>query len=152
MSFKMRLLFAGARVYWHIFQPINFGVQLMLIQDGQIVLVRHSYKPGWYFPGGGVKRKETVEMAGRREAREEVGGTLGRLHLVGIYANLHGPTSDHITVFRCHDFALNGQSDAEIAEVKRFALEELPPDVNPGVRRRIAAYRQGIREPEMADW
>jgi 8-oxo-dGTP pyrophosphatase MutT (NUDIX family) len=152
MSLRMRLLFAGAKVYWRIFQPLNFGVQLMLIRDEKIVLVRHSYKPGWYFPGGGVKKKETVEMAARREAMEEVGGTLGELHLFGIYANLHGPTSDHITVLRCHDFTLNGQSDAEIDEVKWFPLDQLPPDLNLGARRRIAAYQQGDHWPELADW
>ena len=49
----MNLLFAGAKLYWRIFRPINFAVQAMLIRDEQVVLVRHSYKPGWFFPGGG---------------------------------------------------------------------------------------------------
>lgn len=148
----MRLLFAGAKIYWHIFKPIHLGVQLMLIRDEQVVLVRHSYKSGWYFPGGGVKKRETVEMAARREAMEEVGGTLGKLHLFGIYANLRGPTSDHITVLLCHDFDLNGNSDDEIAEVRFFPLGQLPPDIGLGTKRRIAAYRQGDHQPEFGDW
>lgn len=148
----MRLLFNGARVYWRIFQPINFGVRVMLIREGQVVLIRHSYKAGWYFPGGGIKRRESVETAVRREAMEEVGGTLGELQLVGLYANLYGPLSDHITLFECHDFELNGQSDEEIAEVKFFPLDQLPADLNRGARRRIEEYLNGGQRAAFGDW
>lgn len=152
MSLKMNLLFAGAKIYWHIFKPINLGAQVMLIRDGQVVLVRHTYKPGWTFPGGGVKKKESVETAVRREAMEEVGGTLGELQLVGIYANLHGPTSDHITLFRCHDFELNGQSDDEIARVQFFPLDQLPVDIGRGTRRRIEEYLDGRQPLAYGNW
>lgn len=152
MSLKINLLYAGAKVYWYLFKPINFGVQVMLIRDGQVVLVRHSYKPGWYFPGGGVKKKETVETAVRREALEEVGATLGEVQLVGLFANLHGSTSDHITLFFCPDFELNGQSDNEIAEVKFFPLDQLPNDTAPGTRRRVREYLNGGQPPAFGDW
>ena len=152
MSLKMKLIFAGAKVYWHIFKPINFGAQVMLIRDGQVVLVSHTYKSGWSFPGGGVKRNESVETAVRREAMEEVGGTLGDLQLVGIYANLHGPTSDHITLFRCHDFELNGQSDDEIDQVQIFPLDQLPQGISYGTRRRIEEYLDGSQPLAFGDW
>lgn len=148
----MKLLFAGAKVYWHIFQPVNFGVQVMLIRDGQVVLVRHTYKTGWYFPGGGVKRKESVETAVRREAMEETGATLGELQLVGLYANLRGPVSNHITLFTGHDFELNGISDDEIAEVKFFPLDQLPEDIGWGTRRRIEEYVNGGQRPAFGEW
>jgi 8-oxo-dGTP pyrophosphatase MutT (NUDIX family) len=148
----MNLLFAGAKVYWHIFRPVNFGVQVMLIRDGQVVLVRHTYKPGWYFPGGGVKRKESVETAVRREALEETGAILGELQLVGLYANLHGPVSNHITLFACHDFELNGNSDDEIAEVKFFPLDQLPEDIGRGTRCRIEEYLNGGQRPAFGEW
>lgn len=148
----MRLLFAGAKIYWRIFQPINVGAQVMLVRDGQVALVRHSYKPGWYFPGGGVKRKESVATAVRREAMEEVGGTLGALQLIGIYANLRGPTSDHITLFLCHNFELNGKSDDEIAEVRFFPLDQLPEAIGSGTGRRIEEYLNGGQQPAFGDW
>ena len=152
MSLKMNLLFAGAKVYWHIFRPVNFGAQVMLVRDGQVVLLRHTYKSGWYFPGGGVKRKESVETAVRREAMEEAGATLGDVQLVGIYANLHGPTSDHITLFLCHDFELNGDSDDEIAEVKFFPLDQLPEGIGRGTRQRIKEYMNGGQRPAFGEW
>jgi 8-oxo-dGTP diphosphatase len=41
--------------------------------DGRVLVVRHSYRRRWGFPGGLVKRNEAIEDAARREAREEVG-------------------------------------------------------------------------------
>lgn len=148
----MRAMFAGARLYWRLFKPMSLGVKVMLIRDDQTLLVKHSYKPGWYFPGGGIKKKESVETAARREAREEVGATLGPLELFGIYSNLQGPTSDHITVLVCKEFELNGRSDAEIAEVKFFPLDDLPDDTADGTRRRIEAYCNGRHQPDIGDW
>ena len=41
--------------------------------DGAILLVRHSYRQRWGFPGGLLQRGERVDDAARREAAEEVG-------------------------------------------------------------------------------
>lgn len=41
--------------------------------DGALLLVRNSYRKGWGFPGGFLKRGEAPADAARRETREEVG-------------------------------------------------------------------------------
>lgn len=41
--------------------------------DGALLLIRHSYKPAWGFPGGFLKRGESPHDAARRETKEEVG-------------------------------------------------------------------------------
>ena len=41
--------------------------------DGALLLVRNSYRKGWGFPGGFLKRGETPFDAARRETKEEVG-------------------------------------------------------------------------------
>jgi len=41
--------------------------------DGALLLIRHSYKPAWGFPGGFLERGESPHDAARRETKEEVG-------------------------------------------------------------------------------
>lgn len=41
--------------------------------DGAILLIRNSYRAGWGFPGGFLKRGESPDDAARRETREEIG-------------------------------------------------------------------------------
>ncbi|MDI3408916.1 NUDIX domain-containing protein [Streptomyces cavernicola] len=52
----------------------RIGGQLLIrSEDGDVLLVRPSYKPGWIVPGGGAKPGEGASAAARREAREELG-------------------------------------------------------------------------------
>lgn len=41
--------------------------------DGALLLVRHSYRRGWGFPGGLLKRGEAAVDGAAREALEEIG-------------------------------------------------------------------------------
>ncbi|MBK8988577.1 MAG: NUDIX domain-containing protein [Chloroflexi bacterium] len=119
----------------------------MLIQDDAVLLVWHTYRPGWFFPGGGLKRGESFADAARREAREEVGATLGELRFWGLYTYLSEYKSDHVVMFLCEDFQLNGQTDFEIAACQYFPLTALPPDVSEGMKRHIQEYLQGDHQP-----
>ena len=54
----------------------SFSVGAMCVierADGSLLLVRHSYRRGWGFPGGLLKRGETPFDAVRRETKEEIG-------------------------------------------------------------------------------
>ena len=148
----MRLLFLGYRIYCFLFRPKLLGVRVMLIQNRQVLLVRQTYLPGWFMPGGGVKRDETLDEAIRREAREEVGAEMKNLKLIGAYANFDGFKSDHNILFLCTDFTHSGQSDREIAEVHFFPLDALPKDVWPGHRQRLEEYRAGGEITPYGKW
>src|SRR6188508_1598398 len=82
-----RAAWYGERLRWRLFHPITLGARVILLRGDEVLLIRHTYRQGWYFPGGGVDKGETLEMAARREAEEEAYVTLGEVSLLGVYAN-----------------------------------------------------------------
>lgn len=124
----------------------------MLIRDKKVLLVRHVYEHGWFMPGGGVKRKETLEQAARRECYEEVGVELQEMELFGIFFNYTQWKSDHIALFLSKDFTIADKQDSEIAEKKFFALDDLPKSLGSGHRRRLQEYQAGIKQVQHGVW
>ncbi|WP_419993235.1 NUDIX domain-containing protein [Streptomyces boninensis] len=53
-------------------ETIAAGV-LLFDEEGRVLLVDPTYKPGWEFPGGVVERGEAPARAGVREVAEELG-------------------------------------------------------------------------------
>ena len=147
-SFLLTVAYKLAVQWWRIRRPVTMGVRVMLVQAGQVMLVKHTYQDQWYFPGGGVKRDESVERAARREAAEEVGAVIGdqpgAMRLVGIFANFVEYKSDHVICFLCESFTLGDRPPSpEIADARFFPLDALPVNASPGTRRKVEAYRAG---------
>ena len=140
---KRLLLHFLYKIYKLIFfftRPVIIGVRVMLIRDGQILLVKHSYQDGWLIPGGGIKRKETEEQAARRECREEIGAEVGKMELVGVFTNFSEFKNDHIVLFKSKDFTIFPKADIEIEHAEFFKMNDLPADMMPGSQRRIEDY------------
>jgi 8-oxo-dGTP pyrophosphatase MutT (NUDIX family) len=147
-----RLLYRINRLRWRVTQPVTVGVRLILLQDQTVLLVKHTYQPHWYLPGGGVKRGETLEEGARREAAEELGAELGDLRLFGVYTNFYDYKNDHVIVFTCTDFVLTGETDREIERFDFFKLDDLPEGTSPGSQRRIQEYVSGADSPIVGIW
>jgi ADP-ribose pyrophosphatase YjhB (NUDIX family) len=128
------------------------GVRVLMLEDDKVWLIRHTYLPGWFMPGGGLKKWETLEEAVRREAREETGAELGEVSLVGTFTSFIQWKTDHAVVFLCKDFKFIGKSDGEIAEKKLFPLDTLPEDTFPSHRRLLDAFRKGEVKPNFGKW
>lgn len=140
---KRLLLHFLYKIYKLIFfftRPVIIGVRVMLIRDGQILLVKHSYQDGWLIPGGGIKRKETEEQAARRECREEIGAEVSKMELVGVFTNFSEFKNDHIVLFKSDDFTIYPKADIEIEHAEFFKMNDLPADMMPGSQRRIEDY------------
>ncbi|HSL28837.1 MAG TPA: NUDIX domain-containing protein [Anaerolineales bacterium] len=152
MTLVLRLAYWFRRIYQFFLRPINIGVRVMLIQDGKVLLVRHVYQRGWFMPGGGMNRKETLEQAARRECREEVGVKMESAELFGIYFNYTEWKSDHIVLFLSEDFTMTDVGDREIAEKKFFPLDALPDGLGRGHRRRLQEYESGVRHVRHGTW
>ena len=125
--------------------PVVIGARMMLVKDNSVLLVHHSYLPGWHFPGGGMKRGETLLETARREAYEEAGAVVtGKLRLLGFYTGSSHGHDDHTAVFVCEDFVLQPPTDRwEIIGRAFWSLDNLPPTTTRGYRHVVAQYRQG---------
>ncbi|MFP3942842.1 MAG: NUDIX domain-containing protein [Alphaproteobacteria bacterium] len=129
-------------------KPVTLGVRV-LVEDaeGRVLLVRHTYLPGWYLPGGGIKPRETLHQAAVRELAEET-GILAREtpRLFAAYTNFHQSKSDHVMLYVLRRFERRDWSpDFEIAECAFFAQDDLPADISPATRRRLEEVRTGAR-------
>jgi len=135
-----------------VLRPLTVGVKIMLVRDGQVLLVRHTYLAGWFLPGGGVKRGETLEEAARREAWEELGAKLGEVTLFGIYSDIQSYRNEHIAVFVCDSFTLTDKQDYEIAESAFFPRQSPPPGINSGAYSRLKEYHQPLPAIKARIW
>jgi 8-oxo-dGTP pyrophosphatase MutT (NUDIX family) len=147
-----RLLYGIGRLRWRITRPVTLGVRLLLVREGGVLLVKHTYQPLWFLVGGGVQRGETLEQAARREALEEVGASLGELRLYGIYTNFFDYKSDHVVVFACTDFTITDVKSREIEQRAFFTCDQLPDNTAAGHRRRINEYFSGATTPIVSMW
>jgi ADP-ribose pyrophosphatase YjhB (NUDIX family) len=137
-----RGLYKVLRPIWRMRRGMTLGAQGVVIDTEQrVLLVRHSYRPGWWFPGGGVEWGETLEKALGRELEEEAGVTLtGAPELHGVFANFTNFPGDHIAVFIVRHWQRkeNFQATHEIAETAMFAADTPPALTDPGTKRRLA--------------
>lgn len=138
--------------YWRVSRGLTLGAQAVLIDpDDRILLIRHTYRPGWHFPGGGVERGETVETALARELEEEAGVVLTQNpQLFGLYSNAANFPNDHIALFIARSWyqVRVPTPNREIADHRYFARDALPPDLSPGAARRIEEiFEERVRNP-----
>ena len=101
MALRHRVAGHVLRAWWRLRRPRTFGVRAVVTDPaGRIALVRHSYLPGRYLPGGAVDKREAAEAAIRRELAEEVALTdIEITGLVGVYHNLAQGKDDHVVVY-----------------------------------------------------
>jgi 8-oxo-dGTP pyrophosphatase MutT (NUDIX family) len=139
-----KLAWEGERLRWRLFHPVTLGARVVLLRGDEVLLIRHTYRAGWYFPGGGVDKGETLDAAACREAEEEAQATVNSLELLGVYANFGEGKSDHVAVFVARDFELREfVPNNEIAERSWFPLDELPDSLSAATRRRLEELAAG---------
>ena len=138
--------------YFLMRRGLTLGVRAIVrSDDDKFLLVRHTYTPGWHFPGGGVEKGQTTEQALSNELRQETGLQLvGKPVMHGVFHNNGISKRDHVLAYLCD---IQGSLDVnpksmEIAETGYFPYEDLPPDTDPGTVRRIQEILYGIERIE----
>lgn len=141
------------QAHWRRTRGMTLGVQgCAMTTEGKVCLVRHTYRPGWHFPGGGVERGETLSAALTKEMREEAGLALTAApRLVSVYSNEAKFRGDHIALYLIRDWtACEPDHRDEIAEVIWTPADDLPPETSPATRRRLAEILGGT--PPADSW
>jgi 8-oxo-dGTP pyrophosphatase MutT (NUDIX family) len=133
--------------YWRLTRGMTMGVRAVLLDgEDRVFLVRHTYVPGWHFPGGGVEVGETALDALARECREEGCISLtGTPRLHGVFFNRKVSRRDHVLVYVARDFEIleAKRPDREIAEAGFFPVDRLPAGVAPATQRRLDELLKG---------
>ena len=109
------------------------AVAAILMNNGQIVLVKRKYEPRkgmWSLPAGFMEFGETAEQTAVRESKEETNLDIKLTDLFGVFPGFDDPRV-HVVIIVYRSEIINGQikpgDDAE--EVKFFPLDELPKDI-----------------------
>ena len=118
------------RALIHLGAP-SYSVGAMCVidrDDGDVLLVRQSYRDGWAAPGGLLRRREEPALGARREAKEEVGVDVDTLGEPLVIIDAKARRID--VVFRCRikppvpdTFA---PDSVEIVEARWFPRDALP--------------------------
>jgi 8-oxo-dGTP pyrophosphatase MutT (NUDIX family) len=136
-------------------KALTLGVRAVIFDaENRVLLIRHSYTPGWHFPGGGVEPGETIATAMARELEEESGIALtGEAELFGLYLQRPHGGRDHVAVYVCRHWRQARQPqipNMEIVDSRFFAPADLPADTTGPTRRRLAEIVEGASRA--AEW
>jgi len=132
---------ACRRLRQRVTRSVSLGVRAIVLDaENRVLLVRHTYLDGWYFPGGGVEAGETLLDAIMRELAEEAHISMDAppvLH--GIFLQKTRWRSNHVACFVVRAFHQTHARlpDWEIAESGFFKTDYLPEETTRATRARL---------------
>jgi len=119
------------RFWWYLRRPQVHGAFVAVWHEGELLLIRNSYRDGETLPCGRIEAGETPRAAARRELREEVG--------------IDAPETE---LREASDFALEFEF-----RLDRASIFEYHPAVRPAVKvdRREVVWGEFVDESELAE-
>jgi 8-oxo-dGTP diphosphatase len=122
---------------------------LFFDEQGNVLMVKPTYKPVWELPGGGVEHNESPKQCCQREIQEEIGlkRKVGDLLVVDYTSDTEEKTESLQFLF---DGGILTAAEVEsihlgfdeLSEFRFFAIEALPTEMTPALRNRLLAARQ----------
>ena len=119
---------------------------LLFNEQGKILLVKPTYKPGWEIPGGVVEENESPKQCCKRELREELGLERKIGSLLVIEYNCETDEKSESLMFIFDGGILYGMEISsiklpkdELSEFAFFTRQSLPQEMEPALRKRISA-------------
>ena len=138
------------RPIWRMRRGLTLGAQGCVVDEvGRVLLVKHGYRPGWHFPGGGVEWGESTETALGRELHEETGVEVtGPVELHGLFTNFEKFPGDHIAFYLVKQWRRIAVPlpNAEIVASGFYRPDALPEGIAEGAIRRVAEVFSGAKK------
>ena len=131
--FKTKIFSKLLHFYFLFSRAMTVGVRVIIHnQKNEVALVKHSYIGGWFLPGGGVDKGESIFAAVHREVFEETGlSNIYDIQLLDVQLNRYVSERDHVCIFSAKtDAELNFTSSLEIREARFFDLDQLPGNID----------------------
>lgn len=122
------------------------GVNVVIIEDGKILLTKRDDFEVWCLPGGHCDAGESLAEAAIREAKEEIGLDVRLLNLIGLYSRPKWRNGEyHLASFAAE--VIGGQlrmQPGEVIEIGYFGRDELPTEMVMGHRQRALDALDGL--------
>lgn len=160
--FFINIAYNLQRLYWMLTNTKTRGVKPLIIDGDSVLLVVHTYgEKVWKLSGGGMKNGESIEQVAKRELKEELDLVIHTIEYnLGTYSGYDQKRYDTSYIPVVKKFTWNeldptkkGRGlSAEIKEARFFNLNNLPINIDQGVKRRILEYIDGKKDLENVEW
>ncbi len=124
---------------------------------GEMLIVKPNYKPGWQVPGGIIDPNEPPSHGCVREIKEEIGldTEVDALKLIGVSHGIQKSDTGELYDLIYFAFFAGELTDKQISEIKlqtseldemKFMnFEDASPLLNDGIRIRLKAALEGLK-------
>ena len=120
-------------------------------EQGRVLLVKPTYKPGWEIPGGIVELNESPKQCCQREVQEEIGleRKIGELLAVDYNSQTNEKTESLMFIFNGgvlspQDIEMIQLRNDELSGFGFFTTEDLSVEMTGSLRKRVLAAWQQI--------
>ncbi len=126
---------------------------LFFDEQGNVMLVKPTYKSGWEIPGGVVELNESPKQCCQREVQEEIGleRKIGDLLVIDYNSRTDEKTESLMFIFNGGTLTLSEIESVqlrrdELGEFRFFTAKTLPKEMTGTLRNRVlAAWQQATK-------
>lgn len=108
-----------------------FACDMVLVENGMILLIRRAYDPfkgEWALPGGRIEDDETAEQCLKREMKEETNLDVEPVKLIGIYSDpSRDPRRVIAAAFLVKRVGGEPKGGDDAAETRWYDIDKIPP-------------------------
>ncbi len=150
-------------IIYQVLKRKTKGVRIVLYKFSEkkqlnFLLVKHRYNNFWTFPGGAIKKHESIAEAGQRELLEETGYDAKGMWGFGKYKNFSNGKRDYVYLLISDEFKKSDRKQSlidliEIEKTRWFTVNKLPK-LSESTSRRIKEVESCLKssiKPKQSD-